>query len=278
MECVYDEPMAMGRRMLPRSAAAAHTGRVEPCRRPSTSLAFEASHVDDEVSPNGDLAFTDDLGVNNAQLQFFGGNKRQSADFTFDELFAFEDDILGQPQCLPDASLPFPHHPPGQQSGSWCSWMRGNLSLAVVTENSSVTSNSNVLALLQSGPTHAQHNADLIIQSLRSIPTMMLRRETFPWFIHPHSQLLSESTGAALPEALSNCMSIAQMFASRTPETRYFFRQTIGTEYRRFISEARFLLTPLSSNTDRQKDVPYVQIRTPCRNASLHDLFHYVYR
>jgi hypothetical protein len=88
---------------------------------------------------------------------------------------------------------------------------------------------------------------------LRSFPTMMLRRETFPWFIHPHSQLLSKSTGAPLPEALSNCMSIAQMFASRTSETKYFLRQTIRAEHRRFMSEVRFLLTSSSSNADCQE-------------------------
>jgi hypothetical protein len=287
IECVYDESVAAGRRTLPRSAAAAHTVRVEPCRRPSTSLAFGASHADDGILPNGDFAFADDLGVNDAQLQFISGNKRQPVDLTtqrsplkelltFDELFAFEDDTLGQHQCSADVSLAL-HDNLDQKSASWCAWMRGNVSLAVVTENPSVKSNSNLLAVLQLGRPHAQHNADLIIQSLRSFPTMMLRRETFPWFIHPHSQLLSKSTGAALPEALSNCMSIAQMFASRTSETKYFLRQTIGAEYRRFISKVRFLLTPCSSNADCQKDVPHVQIRTPCRNASLHDLFDHVY-
>lgn len=183
---------------------------------------------------------------------------------------------MGLHQCSADVSLAL-HHNLDQQSGSWCAWMRDNVSLAVVTENPSVTSNSNLLAVFQPGRPHAQHNADLIIQSLRSFPTMMLRRETFPWFIHPHSHLLSKSAGATLPEALSNCMSIAQMFASRTSETKHFLRQTLGAEYRRFVSEVRFLLTPCSSTADLQKDVPHVQIRTPCRNASLHDLLDHLY-
>ncbi|KAL9635777.1 MAG: hypothetical protein Q9164_003244 [Protoblastenia rupestris] len=174
--------------------------------------------------------------MNDAQLQTIIGNRRQPGDLTFDELFAFEDDTLGQHQFSVDVSLPL-QHDQDQQFGSWCTWMRGNVSLAVVTEDPSAKSNSNLLALLQSGRPHAQHNADLIIQSLRSFPTMMLRRETFPWFIHPHSQLLSKSTDDALPEALSNCMSIAQMFASRTSETKKFLRQTIRAEYRKFISE-----------------------------------------
>ncbi|KAI9743235.1 MAG: hypothetical protein M1818_003081 [Claussenomyces sp. TS43310] len=221
---------------MPRSAAAAHTVRVESRRKASTSLAFGASHADDEILPNGDFAFADDLAVNDDHLQNISGNERQPIDLTFEELLAFEDDTLGLPQCSADVSLSL-HHDLDQQSGDWCAWTRGNVSLAVVTENSSVQSNSNLLAVLQSGRPHAQHNADLIIQSLRAFPTMMLRRETFPWFIHPHSPVPSKSTGAALPEALSNCMSIAQMFASRTSETKHFLRQTIRAEYRRFISE-----------------------------------------
>ena len=66
---------------------------------------------------------------------------------------------------------------------------------------------------------------------------MMLRRETFPWFIHPQSQLLSEPARTALPEALSTCMSIAQMFALRTSETMRFLWRAIKTEYRRLLSE-----------------------------------------
>ena len=287
IECLYDDSVAAGRRTLPSSAAAAHTVRVEPCRRPSTSLAFGASHADDGILPNGEIAFADDLGVNDGQLLFISGNKRQPVDLTtqrspfteflsFDELFAFDDDTLGQPQCSADVSLAA-HDNLDQKYAPWCAWMCSNVSLAVVTENPSLKSNPNLLAVLQLGRPHAQHNADLIIQSLRSFPTMMLRRETFPWFIHPHSQLLSKSTEAALPEALSNCMSIAQMFASRTSETKYFLRQTIGAEHHRFISKVRFLLTPCSSNADCQKDVPHVQSRTPCHNASLHDLFDHLY-
>ncbi|KAF2099004.1 hypothetical protein NA57DRAFT_76240 [Rhizodiscina lignyota] len=102
---------------------------------------------------------------------------------------------------------------------------------------------SNLLVIQQTERPHAQHNADLIIQSLRSFPTMMLRRETFPWFIHPHSHLLSKSEGAALPEALSTCMGIAQMFASRTSETKPFLWSTIKAEYRRFANEEHRMST-----------------------------------
>lgn len=83
----------------------------------------------------------------------------------------------------------------------------------------------------------AQHNADLIIQSVRAFPTMMLRRETLPWYIHKQSELLSELGQNALPEALSTCMSIAQMYALRTPDTKAFLWRSIRAEYQRHVCD-----------------------------------------
>ncbi|EXJ79568.1 hypothetical protein A1O3_07847 [Capronia epimyces CBS 606.96] len=97
--------------------------------------------------------------------------------------------------------------------------------------------NSDLIDVLHMEQPHAQHNADLIIQSLRSIPAMMIRRETFPWFIHPQTQLLLKGSRGALPEALATCMSLAQMFASRTPETSRFLWRSIKIECRRFTDE-----------------------------------------
>jgi hypothetical protein len=76
----------------------------------------------------------------------------------------------------------------------------------------------------------------LIVQTLRSYPIMMLRRETFPPFIHPQWQ--SQSV-PALPVPLANCMSIAQLFASRTLETKPFLWNLILTETKRFVDEVR---------------------------------------
>ena len=223
--------------MISRSvAAAAPAVSAEPCREASIPLAFGASQTDGGTLLDGGFELADHLVVNDAQHQFITGNERQPVDLTFDELFAFEGDTLGQNHCSGDVSLSL-NHVVDQQAGSWCTWMQGNVSLAVVTEDSSLKSQSHLLAVFQSGRSHAQYNADLIIQSLRSLPTMMLRRETFPWFIHPHSQLLSKSPGATLPKALSNCMSIAQMFALRTSDTNPFLRHAIEAEYRRFVSE-----------------------------------------
>ena len=215
--------MKASRQFLP-SPAVIDGERVELGRNPSSLLSSGDPPANGIPSLDEGCAvtFTDNLDMSVAQ---------------FDEFLAAGGDVLDHYDFSADVSIPLQpeqHHP----SVSWCAWMRGNVSLAVVTENHlPVASNPNdyfSAVTLQPGRPHAQHNADLIIQSLRSFPTMMTRRETFPWFIHPHSQITSNSADAVLPEALSNCMSIAQMFASRTAETRLFLRQTVRAEYRRF--------------------------------------------
>ena len=222
--------------MLPRSIAV-DADSQEASPRPSTPLALEASCRAEGFLLDGGFAFPDDLGIHNAQVQPIDGDGRQPIDLDFDELFAFEEDTSGQHQFSADVSMSL-QYDKTQQSGSWCAWMRGNISLAVVNENhlsaASSSNDYNSAVALQSKRPHAHHNADLIIQSLRSFPTMMTRRETFPWFIHPHSRSSFESTEAVLPDALSNCMSIAQIFAARTTETKAFLRQTIRAEYHRF--------------------------------------------
>ncbi|RSL49951.1 hypothetical protein CEP54_012181 [Fusarium duplospermum] len=74
----------------------------------------------------------------------------------------------------------------------------------------------------------SHHAAKLVLQTLYAFPQMMLRRKTFPPFIHPQWH------EPCLPEILANCMSIAQLFAARTPETRAFLWRTINAEEQRF--------------------------------------------
>ena len=265
-------------RALSRSSAA--TGHLS-----STSLTNGALHVDDGILPNGDFTFEDDMAGNDDELQFVSGNDNPSIDLSMqnssleglDGIFAFDDYTSVQRQRVADVSEA-PYGKLDQNSGSWCDWMCRRVSLSVVTSSSIENSNSNPLAILQMERPHAQHSADIIIQALRSLPTMMIRRETFPWFIHRLSNLLSKPTKDALPEALSACMGIAQMFASRTPETKHLLSRAIRVEYRRFMDEVRILLSPRSSDIDHQKDVLHVSIRTPCSTSSLHDLHDYVDR
>ncbi|KAM5383582.1 hypothetical protein ACJZ2D_002031 [Fusarium nematophilum] len=81
------------------------------------------------------------------------------------------------------------------------------------------------------GAPNLHQAANLILQTLYAFPQMMLRRQTFPPFIHPHWHM------PCLPETLANCMSIAQLFAARTPETRAFLWKTISAEEDRFRRE-----------------------------------------
>lgn len=76
----------------------------------------------------------------------------------------------------------------------------------------------------------AQSHATRIIRMLRSFPHMMARRETFAPFIHPHWQ-------SELPEALANCISIAQMFCSRDSSSSTLVWRTIRLEQERLAAE-----------------------------------------
>ncbi|KAF4430472.1 short chain dehydrogenase family [Fusarium acutatum] len=73
-----------------------------------------------------------------------------------------------------------------------------------------------------------QHASRVIMQMLYAYPQMMLRRQTFPPFIHPHWHLKT------LPETLGTCMSLAQLFALRTPETQSFLWRMVAAEEERF--------------------------------------------
>lgn len=241
----------MGKQALSRPPAA-HRAResVEP-----TNGALQAA---DGILYDENFASTYDPALNDAQMIPVSSNGYPTVDLStqiseslsLDGLLAFEDYSSGLSNTLM-ASYDKMNR---QSPPSWCTWTRQGVDLSVMSEKPVVQPYSNFLAILQEDRPHAQHSANVIIQSLRSLPTMMLRRETFPWFIHQHPQPLSKPTSVPpLPEALSTCMSISQMFASRTPETNSFLWRTIKAECRHFISQVRMLTTPSSSDFDQQK-------------------------
>lgn len=80
----------------------------------------------------------------------------------------------------------------------------------------------------------AESSANMIRQALRSYPQMMLRRSTFPPFIHPHQDK------TRLPEPLANCMSIAVLFDSRNQDTRPFLWKSVREEQERNLREVIF--------------------------------------
>ncbi|KAM0815745.1 putative C6 zinc finger domain containing protein [Seiridium cardinale] len=90
------------------------------------------------------------------------------------------------------------------------------------------------LARLQPKDPVAQHNIRLIVNSMRAYPYMMLRRETFPPFIHPQWHRQNPPT---LPWPLANCMGIASLFVSRTTETKLLLWETVRSESQRCLDE-----------------------------------------
>lgn len=77
--------------------------------------------------------------------------------------------------------------------------------------------------------------ASTIIEMIHAYPRMMTRRETLPPFIHaysPGTDTASDQT--RLPEHLTNCMGIAQLFAVRSHDTQSFLWATIRAEMRGF--------------------------------------------
>lgn len=83
----------------------------------------------------------------------------------------------------------------------------------------------------------AQNNANHIIRALRTYPQRMLRRETFPPFIHQHWPKDSNGFVVDAAEPITNCMTIAQIFASRTLENTAFIWRTIRAEQQRLVDE-----------------------------------------
>lgn len=231
MNCEYDESRVARPRFSPDADSTSTT------EGPTLSLASAVFHASEPMFSSGDLAIEAVPGLNDPQLDFLNGN----SDLLFDEHFAFGSDKSDQYQCSTELSLPL-HRELDKKPGAWCVWMRMNVSLAVLTEDPLVESRATHLGFAYPERSLAQHNADLVIHSLRSFPTMMLRKETLPWFIHPHSRIFSRSAEPAFPEALSNCMSIAHIYASRTSGTSQFLQQTIKAECRRLTSEVCSIL------------------------------------
>jgi hypothetical protein len=80
--------------------------------------------------------------------------------------------------------------------------------------------------------TGAEMSAIFIRRILGSYPNMMQRKDTFPPFIHP-----SCCKDDQMPEALTNCMSIVQMFSTRTKDNAKFLWRTVRMEQDRLRHE-----------------------------------------
>lgn len=85
------------------------------------------------------------------------------------------------------------------------------------------------LTALQRGANNIRNPVFSLISGIvRAYPKMLLRKNTLPPFIHPSS---------SFPEPLAICLSIAQMFNTRTDASRAFIDQTIDSERQRLVDE-----------------------------------------
>jgi hypothetical protein len=91
----------------------------------------------------------------------------------------------------------------------------------------------------------AQMSAFFLSRIFSSYPEKMMRKETFPPFIHPRffSFGPGENNIDPLPEALVNCMSLAKMFNGRTKESSKLVWRTIRMEIERLRVEVSTVVT-----------------------------------
>ncbi|KAJ8131738.1 hypothetical protein O1611_g1891 [Lasiodiplodia mahajangana] len=85
----------------------------------------------------------------------------------------------------------------------------------------------------------SQPNAICILEVLRTYPTRMTSRETFPPFIHScWGKRAPDGTLGELPQPIASCMSVSQLFAARNPETLGFLWRAIEVEQKAFFENS----------------------------------------
>jgi hypothetical protein len=80
------------------------------------------------------------------------------------------------------------------------------------------------------------HSATILSRLISSYPTMMLRRETFPPFIHPQCVPVNEIDPPLL-RPLAKCMELARAFKYRTLENSEMIWKEIRVEHERLCNE-----------------------------------------
>ncbi|KAI1080672.1 hypothetical protein F5B20DRAFT_90544 [Whalleya microplaca] len=77
----------------------------------------------------------------------------------------------------------------------------------------------------------AQHNRNLLLESICALPHMMTRRETLPWFIHGHWNK-SEP-----PRSIAFCIEMANKYVNHEGDTAKSIWPFVNEENRRFLRE-----------------------------------------
>ncbi|KAM7184769.1 hypothetical protein V8F20_012063 [Naviculisporaceae sp. PSN 640] len=132
-----------------------------------------------------------------------------------------------------------------------------------------------------------QFSITSLIRGLRSYPLMMLQKETFPPLIHPHLLDMHDTASSpfSLSEAepftnsalsaqattpssiISKCMSIAHLYALRTPETTPFLWDAI-LEQTNFFAAHLHTLPPASLISAIQAQLIYIIMRIVANSPS----------
>lgn len=133
------------------------------------------------------------------------------------------------------------------------------------------TTNTGFLTRLRKTNPVAKHSANLVIDALCAIPEQMLRRATFPPFIHAHWHRQT------LPEPLAVCMRIAQMFALRTPDVTPFIWRTILAEQRRFVEQVCMPLSREMNSSSLSLGISAVEGRPLGGHASTYSVSHHAH-
>ena len=94
--------------------------------------------------------------------------------------------------------------------------------------NNDVRSVPRPLTHLRDGRPAGNQAARLIASIISAFPQMMLRRQTFPPFIHSFWHRIH------LPDTLSNCMAIAHLFSIGSSETQRLLWRTVDQELEKF--------------------------------------------
>jgi hypothetical protein len=81
-------------------------------------------------------------------------------------------------------------------------------------------------------------SANLMFHTLKSYPLMLLRRNTFPPFIHPSAISFEYVENSSL-NPLANCINLVHMIGSWVQGSRKLFWKNVGMECQRICEEVR---------------------------------------
>ena len=230
LNCIYSKPKA---RTIPAQSIPEQIPESNNVRELNFQLNPSPGRMEGWIGawPDGDIP----LGMDSSALDFEQG-----------QLIPFDTLIHGPEKWRNTASQPDVILSVGD-AGAWSQPLEPSSPQSTsssVEDIISLSRSTTTLIHLRHGNPASKYAASLISNILSAFPTMMLRRQTFPPFIHPHWH------SSSLPEKLAVCMNIAQLFAARTPETRPFLWRTIDAssndfETRHVVQLFVLPLTPL---------------------------------